>query len=319
MSGQPRAALESFEESLALSRRLGDKSYEAENLEMIGWVWIGTTGMGDYNRALALFNEALVDSVEARLAWHEMCTLSGLGLAQASLGDYRQGLATIISAYQLADQMKVDRFAAMALDCLGQIFQDLNLYDRAEAVHAQGMQRMFRIESTFWLPRLKANFAIDRMRQGDLNVEGTLKLALEMATGRLQGFHATRALEGLAELYMLRGEPDKTLDYANQLLEIAEARELREMSAQAQRWRGAALTALHRYDEAADALSIATALAIQVGRVTLARDLHSAWAKLWQSRGDDDQAAVHESAAREMNAQIMRQRPDEALLRAVLQ
>jgi len=304
MSGQPGQAIEHFTQSLELARQVGDHSYESENLQMIGWALLGTIGIGDYRRALDFHQQALAISLDDHLYWHTMCGFIGIGMAQGCLGDYEAGLANAQRAHQLAEAVGLARFRSMALDTLGQHFQDLNLLDQAEAIHNQGVNVMLKAESTFWLSRLQANRAIDRLRQGNLNVGDELMSALEIALSRGQEFHATRCLEGLAELHGARREPERTLYYAGKLLALAAERDMREMKASAHRWRGEAFLLLEQLDEAAIELEHALRIADTVSRLRLIWDIHAALARCYRQRGDDGRATEHEAAVRGIVARI---------------
>ena len=52
-NAEPAPAIDCYTRSLALARGIGDKSYECENLMMIGHACVGTKGLGDYPRATA--------------------------------------------------------------------------------------------------------------------------------------------------------------------------------------------------------------------------------------------------------------------------
>ena len=51
-NAEPAAAIDCFTRSLEYARAIGDRSYESENLMMIGWASIGIMGLADYRRAL---------------------------------------------------------------------------------------------------------------------------------------------------------------------------------------------------------------------------------------------------------------------------
>lgn len=317
MSGQPQRALELFEESLALSRLVGDSAYEAENLQMIGWACAGAVGTADYPRALECFTRALEMSEAAHLDWHTVCSQIGLGLAQGAVGEFEAGFKHVHLGLHTAESLGVIRFVCMALDCLGQLYQDLNLLPQAETIHMRGVELMLRHESTYWLSRLQANLAIDRMRQGNLDVERDLLSALEVAQARGQEMHATRCLEGLAELHIAQQQPDAALDYANRLLALADAGGLRESAAQARRWRGEAFLMAGKPAEAEVELKQAGRLAGEIGRVRLIWDVHAALSRLYLTQGHDEAAQTHQAAAREMVERIARRLPH-ADLRAEL-
>jgi tetratricopeptide (TPR) repeat protein len=222
-------------------------------------------------------------------------------------------MMSIQKALKMAESVGLARFRSMALDALGQHFQDLNLLEQAEALHKQGVQAMFRAESTFWLSRLQANYAIDRIRQGDLSVGETLLAALNIALERGQEFHAVRCLEGLAELHIARGEAQEALRYADQLGALADERHMREMKTQSLRWRGEALMLLGQLDDARATLEQAAQLADQVGNVRVKWDIQAALAKCARLLGDESSAAQHEAAVQEIIAKIAANLPGDDL------
>ena len=87
-NAEPAAAIACYTRSLALARGIGDKSYESENLMMIGHACVGTKGLGDYARATANFDAALGIARAADLQWHLGPTLLGLDHVRACTGRY---------------------------------------------------------------------------------------------------------------------------------------------------------------------------------------------------------------------------------------
>ncbi len=85
-NAEPEAAIVCYTRSLELARSIGDKSYESENIMMIGHACLGTKGLGDYPRAIASFESALDIARSADLQWHLGPTLIGLDHARASTG-----------------------------------------------------------------------------------------------------------------------------------------------------------------------------------------------------------------------------------------
>ena len=91
-NAEPRPAIDCYTRSLALARGIGDKSYECENLMMIGHACVGTKGLGDYPRATANFEAALEIARAADLQWHIGPTLLGLDHVRACTGRLRRGV-----------------------------------------------------------------------------------------------------------------------------------------------------------------------------------------------------------------------------------
>lgn len=301
-SAWPVRSTESFSTSLALAREAGDAGYESENLQMIAWSALGTVGTGDYATARTAFSESLAIADAAHLQWHRVCSLSGYGLAQAITGDFGPGLTMVLEAIDAAVSLGVTRFVCLALDCAGQLYQDLGSFDQASAFFRRGIDLSLRSESAFWLPRLQANEAITRLRQGDLNVEADLTEALELAIARGMEHHALRCREGLIELAMARGEYSQARSQAEALLALATERNLRELAVQARRWRGESLLMLNDLEHAERDLQQAAQLADGIGRVRLIMDVQRALARLYGARGDPKRALAHNERAQKISA-----------------
>jgi predicted ATPase len=302
-AGRPQMGIEYTSRSLEMARAIGDKNYESENLQNIGWASMGNVGLGDYQQALTIFRASLAISEEAHL-WHIGPTAFGLGYAKGCLGDYEEGFAYIRQGVEFTETLGQIRFFSAALDVLGQLFQDLNLLDKAKEAHRQGVDIAAKSNAGFWLPRVQANLAIDRLRQGDMSVEGSLQSALDTALVMGQGFHAVRCLEGLAELALAQNQPELALRYADQLRSIAEPGQMREMLAQSHRWRGEALLAMRQFEVAVDELNQAAELADAIGRVRLMWEVQKALARCLREMGQRETARQHEARVQEIVARI---------------
>ncbi len=60
-AARPNQAIAMFEESLTLAQRIGNRRYEGENLQMIGWSTLGLAGIADYARARNVLEKSLGD------------------------------------------------------------------------------------------------------------------------------------------------------------------------------------------------------------------------------------------------------------------
>jgi predicted ATPase len=305
-SAQPRLAIDYFNQSLALARQIGDRAYESENLVMMAEASLGMYGEANYQRAQEYADEALAISEAAHLEWHTgICLVAGAGLAQGCVGNYQQGLDNLARGLKWAEDSGLAREISIATDSLGYLLQDLNLLEQAKTVHSRGLETSLRAKSAYWLPRLQANLAIDRLRLGDRqNVEQDLGAALTMARDNGQEYHAIRCLEGLAEFNLVLGNVEAALYYADELLRLAEPRALNEMVAQAHRWRGEVMLSAGQLDAAETELKQAAALATDIGRVRLQWDVHAALHRLYKVRRQAELAHQHETIVRIIVAQI---------------
>jgi DNA-binding SARP family transcriptional activator len=316
-AARPNQAISMFEDSLALARRIGNRRYEGENLQMIGWSTLGLAGTADYSRSRQALEESLEISRDSQLVWNSNITLCFLGWALACQGDYRQGLALIRQAIERLQADGLVRFLSMAYDFLGYIYQDLNLTQAALDAHTIGLNTALTGQVGFWMPRLSANVAITRLRLGDLSAVGELEVAFAVAMEDYQRFHAVRALEALMEAGIMRGEPDRTLHYATMLEGMCELGNLRELGVQVNRWRSVAYRLLGEMDQAQKALEKAKAAAQEIERPRLQWDLHAEGLALAMARGDMAQAEQHQAAVQAIAQRIAQNLQDPSLSNAL--
>lgn len=316
LSGFYEEAVAYFSESLALARQIGDRGYEAENLYMLGAVHSGLIG-ADYEQAKAALEESLRISRAAQMGWHIVPPLFLLCNVVASLGDYGAALRYGLEAVQLAEQLGIVYFKSMALDFLGNLYRGLNLLDEAEEAHAQGVAAAARGQAGNWLPRIEADLAMDRLRQGQLDVGDTLKASLALCVARNQELHAARCLEGLAEWALAAGDPAQALLYAQQLEELARPRGMREALVTALQWQGVAQTRLGEPAQAQETLAGALQLAETLAVQCVLREVHGAMLSFHRHAGNPAQAAQHGAALETIIARIVETLPDAALRRGL--
>lgn len=294
LSGDAKGGIELYEESLNLARQIRDKSYECENLDNIGYASQGLHGVADYQRAEQILKEGLEISRAAHLEWHFAIALAHLALNDASKGDFQQALTFINQSIDLTEAIGAKRLQSTYTWARGFLWQELNLLKRAKADHTQAIALAQQTHAGDWLPRLQADFAISQLRLGYLEVEQELQVALAHALRHRMEIHATRCLEGLAELALAKGEPHQALAYTEQLWELAERHDLREIMARALRWRGVALLTLEQFEAAATALQQALEMAEVYGRIRLVWQLHEALAHLYRAQKQEEKATDHE-------------------------
>ncbi|MBA3775825.1 MAG: tetratricopeptide repeat protein, partial [Betaproteobacteria bacterium] len=301
---QPEPAIECYARSIELAQSIGDKSYECENLMMIGWACIGYMGLGDYPRAAKNLEAGLTIARAADFEWHMGPLLIAQDHVRSCLGDYSEAWDGLNETLRRLEALKLVRYQIMAYNMLGYVLLDLNLFTEAADRFEQGLQVASDAKITYWTPLLQANLAIARTRMGRLDVQAELEQALSFAQARREGWFSTRCLEGLAEISLARGNTGQCLAYADELLRLAKGGKLREMMARAHRWRGEAFLADKAYGPAASELYCAAELSAQLGRLRLAWDVHCALARLCGGGGRPHEANNHQLKAQEIAARI---------------
>ncbi len=304
-NAEPAAAIKCYTRSLELARGIGDKSYESENLMMIGHAWIGTKGIGDYPRAMAHFEAALGIARAADLQWHMGPTLLGLDHARANTGHYGEAWTGMTKTLRWLESLKQVRYQLIAYDFIGYLLLDLGLTEQALEHMERGLALSRESGINFWRAAIESHLAIARTRLGQPDLAPALQATLERSRRACERYLMGRGLEALAEIALREGDPGRCRAYADELLALAESNGLREREASARRWRGAALLAEHAYPNAEAELSRAAALAEQLGHVRLAMDSQAALFRLSKAQGRREAAEHHGARAQALAETIV--------------
>ena len=311
-NAEPAPAIASFSRSLALAREVKDKSYEAENLMMIGWACIGPMGLADLPRALTHFDAALAIASAADLQWHLGPTMIGRAFARAALGRYGEAWADLNEALPRLEALKLVRYQIMAHDALGSLLLDLDLMQRAQQHFEQGLKLARDAGIHYWQPRLQANLALAQLRQGGGCDQAALLEALQVARDHREVWLMLRCLEALAELALsdanaitrARRPASAGTGYADQLLALAKRGALQELIGQAQRLRGMAALTAGDLGNAQQQFTLALKSAETVGRIRLVWDCHRALASIAATLGDAAGQKNHQTQAHALAACI---------------
>ena len=303
-NAEPAAAIACFLRSLDLARGIDDKSYESENLMMIGWACTGHMGLADYPRALWHFDAALEIARAADLQWHLGPTLIGRAHARAALGRFGEAWADLSEVLPRLETLRLIRYQMMAHDAMGCLLLDLNLTGEAARHFERGLGLANDAGIRYWLPRLQANLAIAQLRSGLGCDRAALRTAEQYSQEHSEAWLALRCLEALAESSLAEDDAQGGLTHSGQLLALASRGDMRELIAQAHRLRGLAWLADGDHESAQTELMLALALAAQIGRPRLSWECHRALACSAAAAGDASDESAHEESARVLAARI---------------
>jgi tetratricopeptide (TPR) repeat protein/transcriptional regulator with XRE-family HTH domain len=296
-NAEPAAAIECYTRSLELARDIGDKSYESENLMMIGHAYVGTKGLGDYPRAMASFEAALDIARAADLQWHLGPTLIGLDHVRACTGRYGEAWLGMQKTLHWLESLHQVRYQLIACDCMGHLLLDLGLNELAAEHLEHGLALGRDTGIQFWRAAIDTDLAVARSRLGQNVDTSALQATLEQTRRTSERYMMVRCLEGLAEIALTAGDVSRSQSYSDELLEIAESNSLRELEAVARRWRGEAMLVTKNYVGAKTELSCAATLAEDIGRVRLGMDTQGALARLFVAQGQIKAAQLHGAKA----------------------
>ena len=296
-NAEPAAAIACYTRSLELARGIGDKSYESENLMMIGHACLGTKGLGDYPRAMENFEAALDIARAADLQWHFGPTLIGIDHARACTGRYGEAWTDIQKTLHWLESLGQARYQLIAIDCIGHLLLDLGLNELAVEHLERGIALGHDTGILFWRATIDTHLALARSRLGQKIDTPALQTTLEQTRRTSERYMMVRCIDGLAEIALAAGDASRCRAYGDELLEIAEPNGLRELEAVARRWRGESMFAEKDYVKAQAELSRAAALAEDIGRVRLQMDAQTALAGLLAAQGQNEAAQFHNAKA----------------------
>lgn len=297
-NAEPAAAIACYTRSLELARSIGDKSYESENLMMIGHACLGTKGLGDYPRAMENFEGALEIARAADLQWHFGPTLIGIDHARACTGRYGEAWSAMQKTLHWLESLRQVRYQLIALDCIGHLLLDLGLNELAIEYLERGLALGRDTGILFWRAAIDTHHAVARSRLGQEVDMQALHDTLEQTRRTSERYMMVRCLDGLAEIALADGDVSRCRAYSAELLAFAETNGLRELEAVARRWRGEAMFAEKNYAEAQAELSHAAVLAEGVCRVRLQMDVQAALSRLLDAQGQRETAQRHSANAR---------------------
>ena len=297
-NAEPAPAIACYTRSLELSRGIGDKSYESENLMMIGHACLGTKGLGDYPRAMENFEAALDIARAADLQWHFGPTLLGLDHVRACTGRYGEAWTGMQQTLHWLESLRQTRYQFIAHDFIGHLLLDLGLNELAIEHLERGRTLGRDTGIQFWGAAIDTHLAVACSRLGQRVDTPALQATLEQTRRTSERYMMVRCLDGLAEMALATGDASRCRVHADELLAIAEANGLRELEAVARRWRGEAMFVEKDYAAAQAELSRAASLAEDIGRVRLQMDAQAALARLLAAQGQRDAAQRHGASAR---------------------
>lgn len=303
-NAEPAAAIAAFSRSLDLARAIGDKSYESENLMMIGWACTGQMGLADYPRALTYFDAALAIAQAADLQWHLGPTLIGRAQAYIALGKFGDAWADLNQALPRLETLRLVRYQIMAHDAFGCLFLDLNQTVQALQHFERGLHLAHDAGIQYWRPRLQANLTIAQLRQGVACDLTSFQAAWQYAHAHSEAWLTLRCVEAFAELALAQGDTQGCISYADQLLALATRGDLREISGSAHRLRGLAWLAGDEVDSARAELLLAVDLFGQIGNVRLTWECRRGLARVAVVCGEGSANDDNEAHARLLAEQI---------------
>jgi CHAT domain-containing protein/tetratricopeptide (TPR) repeat protein len=127
-TSQFQAALESFQQALAIYKEIGDKEGEADSLNNLGRAYVS---LGQYQKAMEFSQQSLVMAREIGSRQVEAKSLNNLGRAYNSLGQYQKAIEFFQQSLAIAREIGDRNVEAYPLNNLGLAYNNLGQYQKA--------------------------------------------------------------------------------------------------------------------------------------------------------------------------------------------
>lgn len=290
-NAQPEKARAALNESRAMWRELDDLPMLANNLNNAG---ILEYILGDFALSQTYYAEAQEISERIDSAWGLMLARSSRGVHAAEAGDYGAALEALQFAYDLGQRMGLGvtiiaaTNLAIAYGAVGEIEAGYQIIQIAAR----------EIEIPLYRTPAKAALAYLTFLRGEVErAESILQDAHPPAYTELE-FSYLPSIIAEGEIGLATGRAPRVVEYtetvATNLIQFG----IQNFVADADLYRGRALTMLERFDEARVAFERAHEYATRLGSQRVLWQLYAHWAKLERAQNNFERAAELETRAR---------------------
>ena len=302
-TGQLDQAKAEFDQALAISRSGGDAFYQSYTLAFTGQ---SKNWEGEYAEAARLQAEGLAIARAHNLVVPLLAGLFANGLALTGKGDYDEALARFEEGLVLSEKVGDEIFRHRLLNSFGWLLIECGDLERAIDLNRRGAEGARKRDDHETIANAELNLGDIFLVQGDLTLaqeflDGVYRLAHNPATNEwMKWRYSTHLFASLGELWLARGEPAKAGEFADQCLEIATRTNSRKYVVKGWRLLGEIARTRRQWDEAEAWLRQALALAQAVGNPTQLWKTHLAYGHFYTATRKPEMAQQAYGAAREV-------------------
>ena len=262
-ASQFRAAIESWEESLAIYREIGDLWGEANSLGNLGAIY---NSWGQYQKAIEYQQQSLGIKREIGDRSGESASLCNLGIAYGSLGQYQKAIEYQQQSLVIEREMGNRSGEAASLCNLGNVFGSLGQYQKAIEYQRQSLVIKREIGNLWGEASSLANLGIAYhcLKEYD---KATEHLQQSLVIFREIGDRIGKAslLANFGNVYLFLGQYHKAIDYYQQCLAIQREIGNRRDEANSLGNLGNAYWSLEQYHKAIDYYQQCLAIQREIG------------------------------------------------------
>ena len=298
---------EEIDSVLTISRAGSDVVHQSLALTFAGRL---KNWRGEYAEALPLQTEGLRLAREHNLLLPLLFGCFHSGLALTGKGEYDEALARFEDGRVLSEKVGSEFWHHRFLNSLGWLLMECGDLDRALDLNRRGAKGARQRNDAETIANAELNLGDIFLAQGDFTLaqeflDGVYRLANHPATSDwMKWRYSMHLFASLGELWLTRGEPARAQEFVDQCLDIATRTNSRKYLVKGWRLRGDIALARRQRDEAAGWLQQALTLAQTIGNPTQLWKTHLALGHLHAEARRPEQARQAYQDARAVIEQV---------------
>jgi tetratricopeptide (TPR) repeat protein len=301
--GQLDQAKAEIDQALAMSRSGGDAFHQSYTLTLAGQ---SKNWEGEYAEAARLQAESLAIARAHHLVVPLLAGLFASGVALTGKGDYDEALARFEEGLVLSEKVGDEVLRHRLLNSFGWLLIECGDMERAIDLNRRGAEGARKRDDHETIANAELNLGDIFLVQGDLTLaqeflDGVYRLAHNPETNEwMKWRYSTHLFASLGELWLARGEPARAEEFAAQCLEIATRTNSRKYVVKGWRLLGEIALARRQWDEAEKALQQALTIAQAIGNPTQLWKTHLTYGHLYTAIRKPEMAQQSYGAARDV-------------------
>jgi len=283
-----------FEESLSVSKEIGDKYVEAVNPF---WVGVYHNWRGEFDQAEQELNRALALTEESGNNFWKLFTIFLLGMVKVGKGEYNDAISTLQTCIQLSQDSGVLYVVPRALNALGWIYHDLSDFELALQYDKKAMETA---NEYFDLPPVLINLGTDYFYKKDYE---TARKYFQEAQGAsqyqqcAQWRYKIKTRYGLGGISLAEGDYAEALELADEAVAISRKAGAKKHLTKSLKLRAEVLEKSGNTEGAIESMQDALETAQQVGNPPLLWQIYHGLGLLLEGHGDPQGAREHHAEA----------------------
>jgi tetratricopeptide (TPR) repeat protein len=305
LTGRLDEAREEIELAITLGRVGGDVVHQPFAYSL-AWTGQLKNWRGEYSEALPLQTESLRIAREHNLLMPLLFVIWDIGLALTGKGDYDEALARFEEGLLLSEKVGAEIRRLRFLNSLGWLYSELGDLDRALDLNRQSAEGARKRGDHEVIANAELNLGDILIAKGDLALaheylDRVYRLVQDPATSDwMKWRYSTHLFASLGELWLAKEEAGKAWEFAEQCLEIANRTNSRKYLVKGYRLKGEIALVSRQWDEAEGMLRQALTIAEAIGNPTQLWRTHLALGRLYAATKKPERAQQASRSAREV-------------------